>query len=573
MGNVQPIDVLTGLTTVSLVGCAIIFAGFALYKEVRESTLNRIVFMMTVADVFVNVGLLLGPVMMAHPATCTVQGAVLQFGAGASATFLLMMAFYVAHQFLIGATEAAFTKWFSTWVAVAFIGSLFVATIIMTTPDVYGPAGAWCWVRAEYPEVRFAIFLLPESLFGLFGLGVLGSVAWQARRRPEVMKDAHIGQALTYCAVLNVLVWIKLVLRTMDAIEPDHELTALRWMVIVAVPLKYGIFNSLLFSTSSVVVDGTMSAFLNVSGGTAAFMRFLRNEFSDENLEFLLYAAYYRTGKEPEAMHVVDALRDLGAEGGGTFGLPRQSPGRLSAPAAKAAADGKRQRGAAASAKSRRDTSATPGSAASAATKSELVPRERPTAPFIVDRFIKPDAGRQVNVPDPMRRSCLLSAATDTNYSAFEECAEEIFNLIERDSFRRFAATATYAEFLADVKRAEAVPKGRHLLVDMAVRASVAVAAFCARFDVCGEAPARYASRRRGSAMPLGHFAVDDGASQLQSVSLVVNDGAAARGADGVEMATRSSTRSAPSADAGAPATASQGTGYAELREVVVKFR
>lgn len=555
---VAPFDVLVTLTAFSLVGALVVVLAYVRYPELRGSTVNQLVVYLSVADIGFCVAVLLGGWMVASPSLCTVQGVLLQWAAMCSSLWTASLGWYVLHRYLLSKPEEAFQRVLYHFGMAAFMGSWVISVLVLVVPDVYGPIEdhSWCWIRPDFAEIRFGVLLAPESVFTLFTLVcVVAAHIKLARLTGDSSSVAlsHGDRALTYCLTLSVLVTIQLANRALEWLDPFHTVMWLRWANTVCVPLKYGLFNSLMFTTARVVVDGTMSKFLAIPGATRQLLAFLKREYSDENLEFLMVAAAYRTGEAPAAFAALD-VESLGwpggaprpglvskgssdvrptwasSEAGGRRGDVVSGSGRR---ARRASATRKREdslsrdqsggvemtaqgasasepprsspspppasdRGQSASALARKQggrssmppsTSASeiavtvtardigPGRASVPSTRSTTSSRgssasgshsaDPAVAAWIVQRYIKAGAEREVNIPATMRRSVMMAAATDPSATTFVDAEIEVFNLIEHDSFRRFVASDRFATFRRETEASAVLPKGRMVGADL----------------------------------------------------------------------------------------------------------
>eukprot|EP00638_Chattonella_subsalsa_P009445 CAMPEP_0117746600 /NCGR_PEP_ID=MMETSP0947-20121206/8039_1 /TAXON_ID=44440 /ORGANISM="Chattonella subsalsa, Strain CCMP2191" /LENGTH=610 /DNA_ID=CAMNT_0005563947 /DNA_START=496 /DNA_END=2328 /DNA_ORIENTATION=+ len=76
-------------------------------------------------------------------------------------------------------------------------------------------------------------------------------------------------------------------------------------------------------------------------------------------------------------------------------------------------------------------------------------PGLRPTILAIVDEFIKAGSPSQVNIEATMREKIITDSKQKViQMWIFDRCAKEVYNLVERDSFRRFLRTELFQEVL-----------------------------------------------------------------------------------------------------------------------------
>lgn len=76
---------------------------------------------------------------------------------------------------------------------------------------------------------------------------------------------------------------------------------------------------------------------------------------------------------------------------------------------------------------------------------------ERPAAAAaIVDEYIRPGAVHEINIPDAQRK-CVLSNVEAAGADLFAHARKEAYNLMSRDTFRRFVREGEYQALVKEL--------------------------------------------------------------------------------------------------------------------------
>jgi len=140
-----------------------------------------------------------------------------------------------------------------------WVPSLFFAALPLFA-GVYGPAGAWCWIKSDSQVWRLCMLYIPLLL--LFGF-VIFLYVWMAirvykdwkemKRRGQVndlTKQRHIAvfKRLSAYPFIFILVWIfSIVNRLYDLVSDDNSIFLLAVLQCIFMPLQ-GFINALAFA-------------------------------------------------------------------------------------------------------------------------------------------------------------------------------------------------------------------------------------------------------------------------------------------------------------------------------------
>ncbi len=234
---------------------------------------------------------------------------------------------------------------------------------------------------------------------------------------------------------------------------PPHKLPPSSWWAGYVLKLgpheEEGTFPSSYVRPVAIDSDISLRALLEVPCGTRLFLRFLEEEYADENLDYFVN---------------VRAYRELAYDGDHRSGM-RDSVAAASGTTSLALGKGVLGRGSRGSMGVRADSLVSSFSLSSSANSlamapvavdsdtiaadGELCDMLRGRSKQIFDEFIVDDAPKQINIKQKNRSSIDAAVAAESaRADIFDGAACEIFKLMEADSFARFQNSPLFIKFL-----------------------------------------------------------------------------------------------------------------------------
>ncbi|KAM0277838.1 hypothetical protein ACHAQH_005542 [Verticillium albo-atrum] len=153
--------------SLSLIGITLIFVTYYLFKRLRTIP-NLFIVFASVANIGASIACLIGydGILIGEAsALCQAQAFMLQMFMQSDPWWSLAMAVNVYLVFFFGASPASFRQYLWLYCVICFGGPFIPAIVLLLArPNgqmMYGNATLWCWINADWSELRIYTYYLP----------------------------------------------------------------------------------------------------------------------------------------------------------------------------------------------------------------------------------------------------------------------------------------------------------------------------------------------------------------------------------------------------------------------------
>ncbi|XP_041483062.1 cyclic AMP receptor-like protein A isoform X1 [Lytechinus variegatus] len=242
------------LAALSLIGCVFMITVIWIFKK-YELFVQRLILWLTVAAFFGSISKFLES-PREDSAVCNFEGWWTQFWDWVTLMWVSCITFnlYLITIWMINTERREIIYHLVTW------GFSFLMACLPLIGNHYGPAGAWCWIPAEYPVWRFFIWYGPLFLLIILMFAVYAYITYKLRKRirswqgtyePEIERNRQlireeIKPLRAYPFIYLVLSIFPLINRIQNAVNPDNAVFVLYLFHALSAPLV-GLVNAIVY--------------------------------------------------------------------------------------------------------------------------------------------------------------------------------------------------------------------------------------------------------------------------------------------------------------------------------------
>eukprot|EP00057_Strongylocentrotus_purpuratus_P005030 XP_003730036.1 PREDICTED: cyclic AMP receptor-like protein A isoform X1 [Strongylocentrotus purpuratus] len=242
------------LASLSLIGCVFMITVIWLFKK-YELFVQRLILWLTVAAFFGSISKFLESPREDSP-VCNFEAWWTQFWDWVTLMWVSCITFnlYWITIWQINTERREIFYHLVTW------GVSLLMACLPLIGNHYGPAGAWCWIPAEYPLWRFFMWYGPLFLLIVLMFVVYAYITYKLRRRirswqgtyePEIERSRQlireeIKPLRAYPFIYLVLSIFPLINRIQNAVAPDNAIFVLYLFHALSSPLV-GLVNAIVY--------------------------------------------------------------------------------------------------------------------------------------------------------------------------------------------------------------------------------------------------------------------------------------------------------------------------------------
>ncbi|KAM3934975.1 uncharacterized protein RB166_002362 [Leptodactylus fuscus] len=240
--------------TFSLIGCFCMLFIIWLFRK-YNSLAQKMILSLAIAAFFDSIAYVMGEVLT-DGALCNFQAWWLTYFDWCALAWVctITLNLYLNVVKEMRTDRYQLTYHFTAW------GVPFILSCLPLFGDLYGPAGAWCWIKGEHVAWRFVIWYIP--LFSLIFLMMLcylriiyvakqRVITWSGtydpgRERSKIIMAEEIKPLKWYPCVYLAVSLFPLLNRIHNAFYPSHPVFILTLLHVMSAPL-HGLANTIVF--------------------------------------------------------------------------------------------------------------------------------------------------------------------------------------------------------------------------------------------------------------------------------------------------------------------------------------